>query len=252
MDKRVGYLLLLLTSFTIFPSTCFPQFIMLGIKAGAGLSSGDYYMNGKLVPSPGTSGILTNFNGGITLNLKIKERWIFHSEILFEDKGVRRVNHSYILIGNNVNGDTIPRTQIIRNHMFYLHFPQTIRYLIPLDQKGRNSLYVEAGLYFACYLITKNVCITSYPYSTTRDIDFYDMTAGKWAEGNNLQRLDWGMTVGCGYLLKLWKGQLDFNLKFDHMLQPIARDQFLGSKAYQYVFAITIGYAFPVLQKAYK
>ncbi|MFH1298175.1 MAG: outer membrane beta-barrel protein [Bacteroidota bacterium] len=252
MDKRVGYLLLLLASFTIFPSTCFPQFIMLGVKAGVGISSGDYYLNGKLASDPMLKGLLANFNGGITLNLKIKERWFFHSEILFEDKGGRMENHSDTLTGNILNNGSMPYDQVIRNHLFYLHFPQTIRYLIPLDQNGRNSLYVEAGPYFACYLITKSVCITSYPYLTTTDIKFYDKTAGTWAGENNLQRLDWGMTVGCGYLLKLWKGQLDFNMKFDHMLQPSAKDPYLGSKYYQYVFAATIGYDFPVLQKAYK
>ncbi|MBC8486853.1 MAG: outer membrane beta-barrel protein [Bacteroidetes bacterium] len=225
---------------------------MLGIKTGVGLSNGDCYMNGKLVPSPGTTGILTNFNGGVTLNLKIKERWFFHSEILFEDKGNRRVNHSFILIGNNVNGDSIPRTQVIRNHMFYLHFPQTVRFLIPLDRKEKNSIYFEAGPYFACYLISKDVVITTDSYSRTRNSDFHDMTETIGAEEFSRQRLDWGITAGLGYVLKLWKGQLDFNIKFDHMLQPFAKDLYLGSKAYQYVIATTIGYDFPVLQKAYK
>ena len=252
MQRKVKFLLVLATVFFLYPFSCTSQFIMLGLKTGVGLSGGDCYMNGKLFISPGTSGILTNFNGGITLNLKINERWIFHSEILVEDKANRRVNQSYISFSGNVNGDTNPHSQVIRNHMFYLHFPQTIRFLIPLERKRRNSIYVEMGPYFACYLISKDVIITTTIYSRSRGVEYFDMTETSCAQKFSRTRLDWGVTVGLGYLMRLWKGQLDSNIKLDHMLQPFTQVPAFGSRAYQYVFATTIGYALPVLQKAYK
>jgi hypothetical protein len=88
---KSGYklaVLFLLSSITQ-PDFCVSQVLMLGLKAGAGWSSGDYYKNGKMGPAPG-DGRLMNFNGGLILNLKIRERWYLHSEILFEDKGIKK------------------------------------------------------------------------------------------------------------------------------------------------------------------
>jgi hypothetical protein len=70
--------------------------------------------------------------------------------------------------------------------------------------------------------------------------------------GDELSRFDWGATFGIGFLRKLWKGHLDLNLKFDHMLYPVyiwSIPTLPEVKEYKFAVAITAGYSLPVNQK---
>ncbi len=248
--KQVPFWIVLLLSLLLRPGIVFTQNITLGVKGGVGFSDGDSYSNGKLYTHPLSNGMLLNFNGGMVLNLKLNNRWYLHSEVLFEDKGIWWRTYSKFV---TVEGDSIPQTQLYRHRDYYLQFPQTIRFLIPLSRKEKSSLYVEAGPYFACYLITKEVIVTTTPLWEIRDVRNYDFTTE--GAGDDLNRFDWGATVGIGFIQKLWKGQLDLNLKFDHMLSPVYTWSIPAApevKEYKFVVALTAGYSLPVIQKDYK
>src|SRR5512138_3854741 len=169
------------------PSIAFTQNISLGIKGGIGFSDGDSYSNGKLYTYPWSNRMLLNFNGGIILNLKLRERWYLHSEVLFEDKGIWQKSYSDFVTDE---GDSLPQTQLFRHHQFYLQFPQTIRFVIPLSHKENSSLYVEAGPYFACYLISKDVIITTTSLWEHKEVRYFDYTTE--GSGDDLKRFDWG------------------------------------------------------------
>ncbi|MGA3015417.1 MAG: outer membrane beta-barrel protein, partial [Bacteroidales bacterium] len=191
------------------------QFISLGAKGGAGFSMGNVYYEGK---SERTDGFrrLANFNGGLMLNLKISTRWYYHSEVIFEDKGNKYVEHIDSLPRNKNYYAATLRERI---HNYFIQFPQTIRFLISLSRKEKVLLYVEAGGYFAYYINSSTISHLFYDNTVESDVIKYDFGD----KSDNLvtyHRFNWGATAGVGLLFPLWKGQLDLNLKYDRMIQP--------------------------------
>jgi hypothetical protein len=221
------------------------QFISLGVKGGVGFSEDNIYYEGKNQHIDGLRR-LANFNGGLMLNLKISPKWYFHSEIIFEDKGNRVEEHIDSLYRKP---HYYAAEQKERFHNYYIHFPQTIRFLIPFSTKEKVSFYVEAGGYFAYYI--KSKWINQYYYNNT--IETYEQQ-NDWADqgGGNLvtfHHFDWGITGGLGFLTRIWRGMLDINLKYDRMIQPFGSSNINSEKNYYDVIGITVGYTFPVLYK---
>lgn len=238
--RRIISLLIL----TFISTVGMTQFLSLGIKGGVGFSENNVYYQGKNQHRDGLFR-LANFNGGLMLNLKISERWYFHSEIIFEDKGNKNIEHiDSLKVGNN----SYPANQRERYHNYYIQFPQTIRFLIPLGRKEKYFIYIEAGGYFAYYI--KTVGIVNYYYNGIKVTykNNYD-----WADEDpgTFHRFDWGATGGVGLLVPLWKGMLDLNFKYDRMLQPFFSSNVISSKNYYDVIGITLGYTLPVLYKDY-
>jgi hypothetical protein len=221
------------------------QFLSLGLKGGVGLSKFHEYYSGKLnAQEAAYSYRLANFNGGITANLKISEKWYFHSEIIFEDKGGKFLNKQDTI---EVNYKQYVAFDSQRIHNYYLQFPQSIRYLIPLSKKDRIAVYIEAGGYFGYYFHSKSVEHLKYDDTVNKDVSNY-----YWGDNSGetitYHRFDWGVTGGVGLLTRVWKGVLDLNFKYDRMLQPYASAS-NSTKVYYDVFGITIGYSLPVLWK---
>ena len=244
-NKFIIFFIIVLFSIT---GTCFSQVILLGIKAGAGFSNLVLHKNWKTLSGGGNDGRLINFNGGLTVNLKIADDWSLHSEILFEDKGYKSIYY-YIdsLYQNHQNPRNVTEKHIAHN--YYLHFPQTIRYQIPFGKRKRYSIYLEAGGYFAYYFGTKSIEIQIVDGIQQKSTGYMDIT--KLPAGTNCHKFDWGATAGTGILIPLWQGQFDINIKYDHMLQPWDTNPVTDVKYYYNVLAITIGYAIPVMNRKY-
>jgi len=237
--------IILICIFTSVSSTSFCQMMSLGIKTGVGISMLSIFQSGKHQPNSDIHPLISP-NGGLTLNVKISERWCFHSEIIFEDKGHRVIEHV----------DSIPERKIYDAtwksgwHNYYLQFPQTIRYQVPVSKRNNISMYFELGGYFAYYIITREVARLYYNNSSEKSISYYN-------EVDNHDtfvvhhRFDWGATIGTGLLFPVWKGLMDINFKYDQMIQPFAYLELNSKKAYYSVVGITIGYSLPVLKKDY-
>jgi hypothetical protein len=240
----------------IIPYSSTSQVLDLGIKAGVSSSFLDIMKNNKFTPMPSDMHWLEDFTGGVILNLEIGERWSFHSEILFVDKGARQISHSDS--EGNVQGKKYGETQRVWTHNYFLQFPQTIRFAIPLNKKNLWSVYFELGGYFAFYLTSKRVLETTSLYSNDHWIEYYDEISRDGTGIVTIHRFDWGGNAGLGLLINLWKGKLDFNIKYDHDIQPFTRIQgVLGNETYNdknywEVFAITVGYTLPVMTKILK
>ena len=232
--------ILILVSFVSFG-----QLITLGMKIGTSISMYSAYESGKSMDIEGIRS-LSFITGGLTLNLKISDSWCFHSEVIFEDKGNRNITH-FDSISNRKIYDA---TQTGWRHNYFLQFPQTIRYSLKLSKKNRVSIYFEAGGYFAYYISTKYVTYLLYDETSEKTVtnsDIVDINV----QGIVIYRFDWGATVGTGLLIPLWKGFLDLNFKYDHMIQPFIIDNLDGTKSYYSVFGVTIGYSLPVMKKYY-
>jgi hypothetical protein len=243
----------------LIPFSATTQVLDLGIKAGMSISYRDIMTNNKFQPMPSDMHRLAAFTGGLMLNLRIGERWFFHSEVLFADKGLRQITHNDSLMDKQGKMYYANSTERFYTHNYYLHFPQTIRYSIPLNKKNFWSVYFELGGYFAYYLTSKLVWKTTYPDYSTNGVDHYD-DVSRWEDfpGVSIHRLNWGGTACLGLLVNLWMGKLDFNIQYDHDIQPYISDQItiadksFNSKVYLEFLSITIGYSLPVLNKKLK
>ena len=85
-------------------------------------------------------------------------------------------------------------------HNYFLDFPQTIRYHIPLSAKSPCIFYVEAGPYFACYLSTREIQKTKYDGTELTDISYDDLAQGEITSDFGYHRFNWGLKVGTGLL----------------------------------------------------
>jgi hypothetical protein len=241
MLLRFNLRFLVVFVFIIQSNIGFSQVLLLGIKAGIGSSDLFEYKDNKISTLP-DSHRLASFTGGFILNLKIKEKWFLHSEIIFEDKGLRTRYGCT---------DSIPPYSICYksvNHNYYIQFPQTIRFLIPIDQKLKGKLYFEAGLYFACYILTKSIDNVTIYGVDHKYVDVYDH-ASLFGNIETTHRYDWGATLGIGMLMNLGKGQIDFNLRCDQMILAFVKDDYGGFRRYYNVISLTIGYTIPVINK---
>jgi hypothetical protein len=221
---------------------CTGQGVMIGLKAGVGFSELYYSKGWKVSSVKENDWRLINFAGGFTINLQIAEKWSFHSEILFEDKGDR---FHYYSDSDRVEGIWRKNVEeIIVNHNYYLHFPQTIRYEIQLSKKGSDLFYLEGGPYFAFYLSSKEVNKYKFDGTEKKDISYYDLT-GISTNVLSWNQFDWGAKVGMGILLIKKKGTFDFNISDEQMLKSFT-NVIDNTKSYFNVISITIGYSLPV------
>lgn len=118
--------------------------------------------------------------GGLMVNVSYDKRFSLQSEILYENEGYGVALRDYPL--------------------GYIHFPEMIRYNIPINPIFDKSFFIETGPYFSycCH---------------------YSNSSFLYPEGsNNLSRTDIGVAAGIGYK-QLWgKGQIEFCVKFEHNL----------------------------------
>jgi len=260
MNKPYSNIIARILICLLLPSSVLAQTIDLGIKSGASMSYLDLMRNNKFVPMPSGEYRLFSYTGGITLNLKLSDRWSFHSEILFVDKGVRSINHEDSLPDTHGKMYYANWTQHYWNHSYYLHFPQTIRYEFPLNKNNQWFMYFELGGYFACYLHSKSVIETTSILGDYRDVDNYDIihdfeSADNAATGpqTTIHRFDWGGTAGLGFIFNLWKGRFDLNIRYDHDIQPHASiSEPVKLASYSEVLSLTVAYSLPVLNKEKK
>jgi hypothetical protein len=231
------YVLLYLTN------PCAGQTINIGLKAGVGLSE-LYQSKGWEVSSMPDNRLLINVTGGITFNFQINERWSIHSEILYQDKGQKSVSLSD---SEWVKGMYRRNVQdIYLMHNYFLDFPQTIRFHIPLSAKSPCIFYVEAGPYFAYYLTTRYIQKTKYDGTELTDIGYDDLALGERSSDFGFNRFNWGLKVGTGLLLNLKKGTFDFNIADEQMLESFPYDKSFNIKSLYNVLSITVGYSLPV------
>ena len=257
MNKPYSNIIARILICLILPSSVLAQTIDLGIKSGASMSYLDLMRNNKFVPMPSGEYRLFSYTGGITLNLKLSDRWSFHSEILFVDKGVRSINHEDSLPDTQGKMYYANWTQHYWNHSYYLHFPQTIRYEFPLNKNNHWFMYFELGGYFACYLHSRSVIETTSILGNYREVDNYDIIHDFESANNattgpqtTIHRFDWGGTAGLGFLFTLWKGRFDLNIRYDHDIQPHAStSEPVKMASYSEVLSLTVGYSLPVLNK---
>ena len=242
----------------VLPYPVSAQTLDLGIKSGMSVSSLDLTRNNKFIPLPSDISPLFSYTGGITLNLKLSDRWSFHSEILFVDKGMRQISHEDSLPDNNAKWYYADLTTRRWDHQYYLHFPQTVRYEFPLDKNDQWSMYFELGGYFACYLHSRYVWETTSPIlGNHKGVDKFDIIqdAENTATGpqTTIHRFDWGGTAGLGFIFTLWKGRFDLNIRYDHDIQPhAASTEPVKMASYLEVLSVTVGYSLPVLNKENK
>lgn len=116
---------------------------------------------------------------------------------MYQDKGQKSVS----LDSEWFQGVYRRNVQVIQlMHNYFLDFPQTIRYHIPLSAKSPCIFYVEAGPYFACYLSTREIQKTKYDGTELTDISYDDLAQGEITSDFGYHRFNWGLKVGTGLL----------------------------------------------------
>jgi hypothetical protein len=260
MNKRYQIILTLILISVLLHYSVLAQTIDLGMKSGVSMSYRDIMKDNKFVPMPSGSYRLFSYTEGIMLNLKLSERWSFHSEILFVDKGVRDINHQDSLMDKQGKFYYADWTEYEWNHYYYLHFPQTVRYEIPLNKNDKWSVYFELGGYFACYLQSKEVWKTTWLYGNDSGVKYYNEihdveNTNNAASGPQItiHSFDWGGTAGLGVLINFRQGKLDLNTRYDHDIQPhISCSVPVKTRVYLEMFSMTVGYSLPVLNRKMK
>jgi hypothetical protein len=243
MTKKFFLTITALNVLLYLTNPCTGQNINLGIKGGVGLYA-LYQARGWKVSSMPDSRLLINATGGITFNFQINEKWSIHSEILYQDKGQKDVSLSD---SEWVRGMYRKNVQDIhRMHNYFLDFPQTLRYQIPLSGKSQSIFYIEAGPYFACYLSSRFFQKTKYDGNELTDISYDDLAQGGWSSDFGFNRFNWGLKVGTGILLKVKKGTFDFNIADEQMLESFPYDKYYNIKSLYNVLSITVGYSLPI------
>ena len=242
MTKKFFLTITALNVLLYLANPCTGQNINLGLKGGVGLSA-LYQARGWKVSSMPDSRLLINATGGITFNFQINEKWSIHSEILYQDKGRKDVSLSD---SEWVRGMYRKNVQDMHAmHNYYLDFPQTLRYQIPLSAKSQSIFYVEAGPYFAIYLSTREIQKTKYDGIELTDITYEDV-AQLVTSDFGFNRFNWGLKVGTGLLLNLKKGTFDFNVADEQMLESFPYDKGYNIKSLYNVLSITVGYSLPI------
>jgi hypothetical protein len=181
MKKKLIFILIFSSIF----SCSIAQF-SIGVQGGAGVCfersitkcylnniyEGDFNFGNH--PPPWFSPI-----GGLMVNVYYDKRFSLQSEILY------------------INEDGA----FFRNYpLGCIHFPEMIRYNIPIEPKSDKSFFIEAGPYFSycCH--------------------YSDSTFIYSAGSNYLSRTGIGVAAGVGYK-QLWgKGQIECCVKFQHNL----------------------------------
>ncbi len=131
-------------------------------------------------------------------------------------------------------------------HNYFIDFPQTIRYHIPLSAKSPCIFYVEAGPYFAYYLSTRYIQKTKYDGTELTDKWYGDLAQGERSSDFGFNRFNWGLKVGTGLLLNLKKGTFDFNIADEQMLESFPYDKSFNIKSLYNALSINVGYSLPV------
>jgi hypothetical protein len=260
MNKQYPVIITKILICMLLPCTVLAQTIDLGLKSGASVSFRDITKNNEFVPMPSGAYPLFAYTGGLTLNLKFSDRWSFHSEVLYVDKGIRGQTHQDSLQDQNDNWYYADWTQYSWNHSYYLNFPQTLRYEIPLTKNDKWFMYFELGGYFACYLRSKAVIETYSIQGNSSSTDNFDEISRIESSGNTItgpqttiHRFDWGGTAGLGFLFNLWKGTFDLNIRYDHDIQPhLSFEEPVKTRVFSEVLSLTVGYSLPVLNRKIK
>jgi len=242
MTKKFFLTIAALYALLNLTNPCTGQNINLGFKGGVGFSS-LYQSRGWEVSSMPDSRLLINATGGITFNFQINEKWSIHSEILYQDKGRKSVSLSDSEWVKGMYRKNVQDINLIHN--YYLDFPQTLRYQIPLSAKSHCIFYIEAGPYFAIYLSTRGIQKTKYDGKELTDT-WYEDYAVIGTSGFGWRRFNWGLKVGTGLLLNLKKGTFDFNIADEQMLESFTVGQIDDIKSLYNVLSISVGYSLPI------
>ena len=243
MTKKFFLTIAALYALLNLTNPCTGQNINLGFKGGVGFSS-LYQSRGWEVSSMPDSRLLINATGGITFNFQINEKWSIHSEILYQDKGRKSVSLSDSEWVKGMYRKNVQDINLIHN--YYLDFPQTLRYQIPLSAKSHCIFYIEAGPYFAIYLSTRGIQKTKYDGTELKDISYDDLAQGGSTSDFGYHRFNWGLKVGAGLLLNLKKGIFDLNIADEQMLESFPYDKIDNIKSLYNVLSITVGYSLPI------
>ena len=231
--RKIVIRLLLVTIMPFMAQTCLSQEINIGFKAGASFS--DLFtarFNG--ISTMPDSYPLENLTGGFTLNIKLADNWSVHSELLYEDKGVKshdKRDSTYVGYWAKNYSTTS------RDHNYFIHFPQTVRYSISFGKKKLNRVYFEGGPYFSYYLSSKYFSKWEYDNTTREQTDQDNLDEA------GLSRFDWGLKIGTGIWLPMKKGAIDINFADEQMLKAFA---IVVNKDYYNVFSISVGYSWVV------
>ncbi len=167
---------LLLTIFFIIISSGSKAQFSIGVQGGVGVSFTKSTLDKIILVK--NHPLWTSPIVGLTVNAYFGKQFSLQSEILYKNEGYGGFFR--------------------KNPLDYIHFPEMIRYNIPLNTVSDKSFFIEAGPYFSycCH----------YSYS-----NFIFPTGS-----NNLSRTDIGVVAGIGYKQQWGKGQIDFCIKFEH------------------------------------
>jgi hypothetical protein len=192
-----------------------------------------------------TNSFLVSPTAGFYIRIKLHENWYFESDVMIENKG-NRYRRTYMTDSSLVNNTWQTNVEEINlTNRYFIHFPQKIQFSIPLDKKRKHFFFFEAGPYFAYLLAQKTVFILNNEKNNLDSPEDLDEL---------IRCFDWGGIVGTGYLFKLWKGELEINITYNHSLQSfLTPDNPLktsDTKAFYNVLAVTIGYSLPVINKS--
>jgi len=161
----------------------------IGIQSGLGISNllvkEKWYENNEFSHiNKNDCGNALSVLNGFQVNVKIRNRFTFQSEILMEDKSIGSQTKSWM---SNV----------------FIHFPEMIRYSIPVKRKSDKVLFIESGLYFSSLLFRHQHSPLSTDNSENRSGD-----------------IDFGIVSGIGYSWPVNLGRMDLTLKYENTFLP--------------------------------
>ncbi|WP_158538723.1 porin family protein [Chitinophaga skermanii] len=173
-----------------------------GVVAGPTFSS--YTL--KVLGSKSTSDIITNFRGGVTLDLPIADEFYVQPSLLYTGKGGK--------------GDFLTRD--VKTNLHYLELPVNFMYK---PEVGAGNLFIGIGPYLA-YALGGNV--------NGNSIDFGN-------QAGELKRFDVGGNFQVGYELS---NGINFGLYTDLGLVNLAGDGDSDNSFRNTSFGVNIGYKF--------
>jgi opacity protein-like surface antigen len=197
----------------------------LGVKAGLNLSnmvhkddddtfSDDYKWN------PG-------FHAGLTADFPITEMFSFETGLLLSTRGFR-ISEEYIILGETYEVEG-------KLNLLYLEIPLTGKVSFDI---GGAKIYGAFGPYVGVGLTGKSKSEITINGDTEKEEE--DIEWGSDEEGDDLKRLDYGLTVGAGVEISA----IQIGVSYGLGLAKINPDTSNGAKINNRVIGVSVGFRF--------
>lgn len=141
-----------------------------------------------------------SISGGVTGNFEFLNELSLQSEILLQNKGYN-------------NGLSLYDRSIV--NLWHLHFPEYLRYSIPIHKKSKKSFFLEVGPYFSWLFYSKHIIENDGEKTKTDIKGAYTAT-------------EYGMGTGAGFRHPMWGGFWEYNMRYEFSMSSVLQNTLLS------------------------